>query len=99
MVMVSDQDTYRAAEELIRNHADKAAMEGAELADRWEARGQPEAAELWRAIKEISHQRPISKKITPPCNGTLPQAQSFEPTDVIYRGEAWSSTFWDVTNV
>jgi hypothetical protein len=60
--MTSDRDILLTAQGLLRNHGEKAAMECAEMADRWAARGDNDAAEMWRRVmKEIrglSHQRP-----------------------------------------
>lgn len=48
--MVDDTDILRTATALLRNHGDKAAMECAQMVDRWEARGDKDAAEVWRRV-------------------------------------------------
>ncbi len=48
--MVLDKDILLAAKGLLRNHGDKAAMECAEMVDRWERRGDEKAAQVWRRI-------------------------------------------------
>jgi hypothetical protein len=46
----SETDIFRSAESLIRNHGEKAAMECANMVDRWTARGDLEAADVWRRV-------------------------------------------------
>jgi hypothetical protein len=58
--MVNDKDIYRAAKGLAKNHGEKAAIECAERAERWEKLGDKKAADLWwrvmSAVKEIQNQ-------------------------------------------
>lgn len=58
--MVDDRSVLQTAQGLLRAHGDKAAMECAEMADRWERRGDKEAADVWRrvmkAVRELEHQ-------------------------------------------
>jgi hypothetical protein len=49
--MVDEADILRSAESLLRNHGEKAAMECANMVDRWTARGEKEAAGVWRRVK------------------------------------------------
>jgi guanylate kinase len=55
--MVLDKDIYRTAAGLTKIHGADTAQECAELAERWEKRGDEEAAEVWRrilsAVREI----------------------------------------------
>jgi hypothetical protein len=59
--MVEEMDIFRSAESLLRNHGPKAAMECAQMVDRWTARGDKEAAEVWRrvmiAVRKMQAQR------------------------------------------
>jgi hypothetical protein len=50
--VVEDSDIFRAAESLLRNHGEKAAMECANLVDRWTARGDKDAADVWRRVMQ-----------------------------------------------
>jgi hypothetical protein len=45
---VSEADIFRSAETLLRNHGEKAAMECANMVDRWTARSDMEAGQVWR---------------------------------------------------
>jgi hypothetical protein len=60
--MVDEADILRSAESLLRNHGEKAAMECANMVDRWTARGDKEAAGVWRrvmlAVRKMQAQKP-----------------------------------------
>ena len=60
--MVEEMDIYRSAESLLRNHGEKAAMECANMVDRWTARGDKEAANVWRrvmlTVRKLQSHRP-----------------------------------------
>lgn len=59
--VIEDRDIFQVAEFLLRNHGDNAVMECANLVDRWTARGNKEAAEVWHrvmlAVREMETQR------------------------------------------
>ncbi len=52
--MVSDLDIWRSAASMMKTHGDGAAMACAELVDRWERRGDTEAAQTWRRIQDAT---------------------------------------------
>jgi hypothetical protein len=58
----NETDIFRSAETLVRNHGDKAAMECANMVDRWTARGDNDAADVWRrvlrAVRKMTTHRP-----------------------------------------
>ena len=59
---VEDQDIFRTAEALIRNHGENADMECAIILELWIARGDKEAADVWlrvmQAIRELQNAPP-----------------------------------------
>jgi hypothetical protein len=59
--MVTDLEIMLIAQELMRNHGSKAAMECAQMADRWKQRGDESAAHVWHrvmlAIRELEMQQ------------------------------------------
>jgi hypothetical protein len=52
--MVSDLDIWRSAASMMKTHGDGAAMACAELVDRWQRRGDQEAAQTWRRIQDAT---------------------------------------------
>jgi hypothetical protein len=60
--MVLDKDIYRTATGLIKIHGLEAATECAQMAERWEKRGDDVAAQVWRrvslAVQDIEQREP-----------------------------------------
>jgi hypothetical protein len=52
--MVLDMDVWRSAASMVKTHGDKAPMVCAELVDRWAKRGDAEASDNWRRIRDAA---------------------------------------------